>query len=56
MLVVACLTCLFTSCLSELMTTCFLSYIGLFVRIHSCFCRSWHNDVYNYLNTCMYAL
>jgi hypothetical protein len=37
MLVVACLTCLFTSCLSYLIATCLLSCYGLFVRIHSCF-------------------
>jgi hypothetical protein len=37
MLVVAGLTCLFTSRLSELMTTCLLSCSGLFMRIHSGF-------------------
>jgi hypothetical protein len=37
MLVVAYLTCLFTSCMSYLMATCLLSYYGLFVRIHSYF-------------------
>jgi hypothetical protein len=26
------------------------------MRIHFYFCKSWHNDVYNYLNTCLYAL
>jgi hypothetical protein len=38
------------------MATCLLSSIGLCVRIHSCFCKLWHNDVYNCLNTCLYAV
>jgi hypothetical protein len=38
------------------MTTYLLSCYGLFVRIHFCFCKSWHNNVYNCLNTCLYAL
>jgi hypothetical protein len=37
MLVVACLTCLLTSCYILLMATCLLSHSGLFVRIHSYF-------------------
>jgi hypothetical protein len=37
MLVMAYLTCLFTSCLSYLMASYLLSCIGLFVRIHSYF-------------------
>jgi hypothetical protein len=38
------------------MATYLLSCYGLFVRIHSCFYKSWHNDVYNCLNTYLYVL
>jgi hypothetical protein len=38
------------------MATCLVSCYGLFVRIHSCFCESCHNDVYNCLNICLNAL
>jgi hypothetical protein len=56
MLVVACLTCLFTSCLSKLMTTCLLFCYGLFVRIHSCSASLHMLMVYNCSNTYLYAL
>jgi hypothetical protein len=51
MLVVVCLTCLFTSCLSQLMVTGLLSYYGLFMRIHSCFASLDMFIVYNCSNT-----
>jgi hypothetical protein len=55
MLVVACLTCLFTSCY-------ILAHGDLLVILYwslcedsFLFCKYWHNDVYNCLN-CLYAL
>jgi hypothetical protein len=56
MLVVACLTCLFISCYV-------LAHGYLLVVLYwsPCedslfFCKSWHHDVYNCLNTCLYDL
>jgi hypothetical protein len=56
MLVVACLTCLFTSCY-------ILAHGYLLVILYwsPCedsllFCMYWHHDVCSYLNTCLYAL
>jgi hypothetical protein len=56
MLVVAWLTCLFTSC--YILPHGFLLVILLWSRCENSllFCMSWHNDVYNCLNTCLYAL
>jgi hypothetical protein len=56
MLVVACLTCVITSCLSLLMATYLLSCYGLLVRIHSYFASLGMLMVYNYSNTFLYAL
>jgi hypothetical protein len=56
MLMVTCLTCLLTSCY-------ILAHGYLIVILYwslcedsLLFCKSCHNDVYNYLNTCLYAL
>jgi hypothetical protein len=54
--VVACLTYLFTSCYT-LAHNYFLVILDWSIceDLHL-FCKSWHNDVYNDLNTCLYAL
>jgi hypothetical protein len=56
MLVVTCLTCLYTSCYN-------LAHGYLLVIVHCSLCedsllfyKSWHDDGYNYLNTCLYVL
>jgi hypothetical protein len=56
MLVVACLTCLFTSCY-------ILAHGYLLVILYwspcedsHLFCKSLHHDIYNCLNTCLYSL
>jgi hypothetical protein len=56
MLVVTCLTCLFTSLLilahGYLLVILYWSpYVDSLL-----FCMSWHDDGYNYLNTCLYTL
>jgi hypothetical protein len=56
MLVVAYLTCLFTSFICKLMATCLLSCYGLLVRIHSCFASIDMMIMYNCSNTCLYIL
>jgi hypothetical protein len=56
MLVVACLTCLFTSCISYLMAIYLLSCYDLFMRVHSYFVSLGMLMVYNCLNTCLYVL
>jgi hypothetical protein len=38
------------------MTTCLLSRYGLLWGFTLVFCKSWHNGVHNYLNTCLYVL
>jgi hypothetical protein len=53
MLVVTCLTYLFTSFLSLLMATCLLSCYGLFMRIHSCFVSLRMLMVLKYLLVCL---
>jgi hypothetical protein len=56
MLVVVCLTWLFTLSLSLLMATCLLSCYGLFMRIHYYFTTLGMLMVYNCSNTYLYAL
>jgi hypothetical protein len=55
-LVVACLTCLFTSCYILVH-----AYLHVILYWSPCedsllFYKSWHHDVYNYWNTCLYVL
>jgi hypothetical protein len=52
------------TCLTYLLTSCYIlahGYLTVILYWSLCedsllFCKSWHNDVYNCLNTYLYAL
>jgi hypothetical protein len=56
MLVVACLTYLFTLC--YILAHDYLIVIMYWSPFKDSllFCKYWHTDVYNYLSTCLYVL
>jgi hypothetical protein len=56
MLVVTCLTCLFTSCYILVHGYLLVILYWFICEDSYLFYKSWHNDVYNCLNTCLYAL
>jgi hypothetical protein len=56
MLVVAWLTCLFTSCYILAHDYWLVILYWSLYEDSLLFCKFWYNDVYNYLNTCLYVL